>query len=123
MGSTFCWKTCRRWILHNTEGSGGRARPMRIALIAILSFPLVAQSQTAPPRVFLLDAKVLQSERQQAQAHPDPPNGLVKAARAEADKAMTAGPFSVMHKGSTPPSGDKHDYMSQAPYFWPNPDT
>jgi hypothetical protein len=21
----------------------------------------------------------------------------------------------------TPPSGDKHDYMSQAPYFWPDP--
>jgi hypothetical protein len=28
-----------------------------------------------------------------------------------------------MHKGPTPPSGDKHDYMSRAPYFWPNPDT
>lgn len=95
---------------------------MRIALIAILSLPLIAQSQSAP-RVFLLDAKVLQTERQQAQAHPDQPNDLVKAARAEADKAMTAGPFSVMHKGPTPPSRDKHDYMSQAPYFWPNPDT
>jgi hypothetical protein len=23
-----------------------------------------------------------------------------------------------MDKGFTPPSGDKHDYMSQAPYFW-----
>jgi hypothetical protein len=28
-----------------------------------------------------------------------------------------------MHKDKLPPSGDKHDYMSLAPYFWPNPDT
>ena len=41
----------------------------------------------------------------------------------EAQKALTSGPFSVVTKGVTPPSGDKHDYMSQAPYFWPNPKT
>jgi hypothetical protein len=26
-----------------------------------------------------------------------------------------------MDKPVTPPSGDKHDYMSQAPYWWPDP--
>src|SRR5262249_14739907 len=46
---------------------------------------------------------------------------IVNAAIAEADHAMTVGPFSVMDKSVTPPSGDKHDYMSQAPYFWPDP--
>jgi len=34
---------------------------------------------------------------------------------------MKEGPFSVMDKAVTPPSGDKHDYMSHAPYFWPDP--
>jgi hypothetical protein len=34
---------------------------------------------------------------------------------------MTAGPVSIVNKQQTPPSGDKHDYMSQAPYFWPDP--
>jgi hypothetical protein len=29
----------------------------------------------------------------------------------------------VTDKKAIPPSGDKHDYMSQAPYFWPNPNT
>jgi hypothetical protein len=76
-----------------------------------------------PPRVFLLDARLLQQERQLAQSHPDQPNEVLKAARADAEKAMSAGPFSVMRKNATPPSGDKHDYMSQAPYFWANPDT
>lgn len=39
----------------------------------------------------------------------------------DAQKALTAGPFSVTSKSVTPPSGDKRDYMSQAPYFWPDP--
>ena len=39
----------------------------------------------------------------------------------DAQKALTSGPFSVVTKTVTPPSGDKHDYMSQAPYFWPDP--
>ncbi|KAF8643337.1 hypothetical protein AX16_009066 [Volvariella volvacea WC 439] len=30
------------------------------------------------------------------------------------------GPWSVMNKTGTPPSGDKHDYMSWAPYWWPD---
>ncbi len=41
--------------------------------------------------------------------------------RGEADKALTAGPFSVTDKTLVPPSGDKHDYMSIGPYWWPDP--
>ncbi len=37
-----------------------------------------------------------------------------------ADRALNATPPSVMDKGKTPPSGDKHDYMTIAPYFWPD---
>ena len=39
----------------------------------------------------------------------------------EADKALKEGPFSVMEKTKIPPSGNKHDYMSIAPYHWPDP--
>src|SRR6476661_4713478 len=38
----------------------------------------------------------------------------------DANTALTAGPFTVMQKKRTPPSGDKHDYMSLAPYWWPD---
>jgi len=34
----------------------------------------------------------------------------------QADKAIVAGPFSVMQKNKIPLSGDKHDYMSVPPY-------
>jgi hypothetical protein len=37
-----------------------------------------------------------------------------------ADADLTAGPWSVMNKTTTPPSGDKHDYISLARYYWPN---
>jgi hypothetical protein len=39
----------------------------------------------------------------------------------EANKYLKATPESVMDKTKTPPSGSKHDYMSIAPYFWPDP--
>lgn len=39
----------------------------------------------------------------------------------EANEALQAGPFSVMDKMLVPPSGDKHDYMSYGPYWWPDP--
>jgi len=42
---------------------------------------------------------------------------------ADADKALAVTPPSVMQKSKVPPSGDKHDYMSIAPYFWPDPAT
>lgn len=38
-----------------------------------------------------------------------------------ADKALAAKPASVMDKRSTPVSGDRHDYVSLARYWWPNP--
>jgi len=39
----------------------------------------------------------------------------------DAKRALGITPLSVMDKTATPPSGDKHDYMSQAPYWWPDP--
>ncbi|MFI9384654.1 alginate lyase family protein [Kutzneria sp. NPDC052558] len=39
---------------------------------------------------------------------------------AQADVALTKGPWTVMSKTQTPPSGDKHDYLSLAPYWWPS---
>ena len=39
----------------------------------------------------------------------------------DAERTLDAQPLSVMMKEKTPGSGDKHDYMSQARYFWPDP--
>jgi len=72
------------------------------------------------PHVFLLDAKILAAQKQQfVKMGAKAP--LAAAAMHAADQAMKEGPFSVMQKDMTPPTGDKHDYMSLAPYFWPDP--
>ena len=41
----------------------------------------------------------------------------------QADKTLDKNKiYTVMEKKQTPPSGDMHDYMSLAIYYWPNPD-
>jgi Alginate lyase len=75
----------------------------------------------APPPVFLLDANQLQLNRKRIREGDKDLAAAWARLERDAHKALTAGPFSVMSKGATPPSGDKHDYMSQAPYFWPDP--
>lgn len=45
-----------------------------------------------------------------------------KSLLAQAEKAMVEGPFSVMQKKQVAASGDKHDYLSLAPYWWPDPE-
>lgn len=93
---------------------------LRTFLLALISAAAVAQS-AAPPRVFLLDAKMLEEQKHQLALNRHSP--LPVMLKKEADKAMNDGPFSVMQKQVNPPSGSKHDYLSQAPYFWPNPNT
>jgi hypothetical protein len=89
---------------------------MRSAIFTFL-LTLAAVAQSAPPATLAIDGTFLVKVK----AHPTPE--ILDKVRAEADKAMTEGPFSVMDKKDTPPSGDKHDYMSLAPYWWPNPAT
>ena len=79
----------------------------------------VKRPEAAAPRVFLLDAKQLQTSRERLRGQNLAPS-LAKLER-DAQEALTAGPFSVVDKEITPPSGNKHDYMSQAPYWWPDP--
>jgi len=93
---------------------------MRSALLAffvlLLTAPVFA-GQTPQPSTLEMDGAFLAHAKEQQ----DP--AILKAVRAEANHAMGQGPFSVMQKTETPPSGNKHDYMSLAPYWWPNPAT
>jgi hypothetical protein len=86
---------------------------------ATLLIAAMALAQEAPraPRTYQIDGSVLLQLRGQ------PNSPIVHAARADADAAMHQEPLSVTSKSQIPPSGDKHDYMSMAPYWWPNPAT
>jgi len=43
-----------------------------------------------------------------------------RALIARADKALAGPDYAVTDKSRTPPSGDKHDYISMGPYWWPD---
>lgn len=49
------------------------------------------------------------------------PQSAWAALKARADAALTHAPYTVVDKTMTPASGDKHDYMSMGPYWWPDP--
>jgi len=97
-----------------------------VVTLLAAAFPTAAQNHApqnanpAPPHVFLLNAQELATLRA-ADAKDPRRQELAQAVTTAADRAMTEGPFSVMDKPVTPPSGDKHDYMSRATYFWPDP--
>jgi hypothetical protein len=73
------------------------------------------------PRVYLLDGDYLHSVRTRVKNGDHQFDRALESLRHDADRALSVGPFSVVNKDTLPPSGDKHDYMSFAPYWWPNP--
>lgn len=91
---------------------------MRFAVLVFLmaAAPVFAEQAAAPATLELNGAFL-----QQMKAHPAP--GIVNAVRADAEWAMHVGPYSVIDKQDVPPSGSKHDYVSLAPYWWPNPNS
>ena len=77
---------------------------------AMLAAQTCAAAEKAPaasaPRVFILDAKVLAANRARVAAGDKDLAAAVEDLRKQADKALKAGPFSVMDKKDVPPSGD-----------------
>lgn len=47
----------------------------------------------------------------------------IKGLMNRADRMLDVQPYSVMQKKEAPASGDIHDYMSLARYFWPDPES
>jgi hypothetical protein len=79
-----------------------------------------SQQQAVAPNTIVLDGTQLTQIRQALATNPTPEqtsalNQLTQRANSE----VSTGPWSVMDKTQTPPSGDRHDYLSQAPYWWP----
>lgn len=92
-----------------------------LTLALLLPTRLAAVPPLDGPRVFLLDPAALAAAKAAVARKDAAVMPAWDALRADADKALTVPRFSVVDKGVAPPSGDKHDYMSQAPYFWPDP--
>src|SRR3989442_875517 len=88
---------------------------------AIATGKVQRANNEATPSVFLLDARQVQLTRQRIRDSDKSLTAAWARLQREAQKALSEGPFSIVNKSVTPRSGDKHDYMTQAPYFWPDP--
>jgi hypothetical protein len=103
-------------------GTGGAAGGSGGAAPAADARPGDAASlPAAAPKTVVLDGRLLAEARQRLAAGDAPTRAALARLVALADAALTAGPWSVMDKTTTPPSGNKHDYISLARYWWPTP--
>ncbi len=88
----------------------------------IITSPILGQEKDYNsidyPKVFLLDKEILQANKQKILSKDKFLKTSYRKLYAGAEKALDLGPFSVTYKTKLPPSGDKHDYMSQASYWW-----
>lgn len=94
---------------------------LSVALAAVGCSRQPANATTTPPPVIGLDGPYLDAARARAESGDRTIEGAIRALQQDAEKALALAPMSVMDKEAVPPSGDKHDYMSQAPYWWPDP--
>jgi hypothetical protein len=92
-----------------------------LSLVAACAPLLAQQTKTDPPRVFLINAQKLAETKRRIKSGDKTFEPALAKLESDARKALQQEPVSVTTKAVTPPSGDKHDYMSQAPYFWPDP--
>ena len=117
-------------------GASGKKRrwPKVIAILLMLIFVVVLAAvagayfwwrhyQTTPAysMALIIDAAHLMQVRDSLRRGEPQFMPALTALQENANRALTMAPVSVMDKAVTPPSGDKHDYMSQAPYWWPDP--
>ncbi|MBB6428394.1 alginate lyase family protein [Algisphaera agarilytica] len=106
-----------------------QASPLKTGLCAAgLFFGLTtAACNAAPPQelpeVYLTDPARLAEVQARVQAGDPALEPAVAALIEIAEETMELPMVSIADKPSTPPSGNKNDYVSLSPYWWPNPDT
>ncbi|MCX4706191.1 alginate lyase family protein [Streptomyces sp. NBC_01373] len=107
-----------------------RARPcLGVLLAAVTAFTAVAvptasarvTTQPAPkaPDTSVLDGKHLRQTKMRLDRGDPHLRRAVTALTARADRWLDQGPWTVVDKPRPAPGGDIHDYLSQAPYWWP----
>lgn len=76
-------------------------------------------AMTEVPRTAVLDGTRLQQTRLRLDRGDPRLRRAVRALTTRADRWLNQGPWTVVDKPRPAPGGDVHDYLSQAPYWWP----
>lgn len=79
-------------------------------------------SSNNSPKTLVLKGEALDRNYQLILSNDIDKTKVLKSLWNKADKILNESKlYSVMNKKQVPPSGDKHDYMSTGPYWWPDP--
>jgi len=94
---------------------------LSLAVLVSASAAGVETAKPKPPSVLLFDRDTLASNRQKLKSGDPSIVAAVSALRKDADRAVAMKAPSVMDKPKPAASGDRHDYFSYGPYWWPDP--
>ncbi|WP_328441592.1 alginate lyase family protein [Streptomyces sp. NBC_00457] len=91
------------------------------AVLAAGIVPATAAEYTAPmvPETAVLDGTRLQQTKIRLDRGDPRLRRVLRDLTARADRWLDKGPWTVVDKPKPAPGGDVHDYLSQAPYWWP----
>ena len=89
-------------------------------IISCVHEPAPARAATLP-RIFAINPAALAGTRDRLATNAAELKPAYDALIADATRELKRKAVSVMDKPKAPASGDKHDYSSIAPYFWPDP--
>ena len=99
-------------------------RALLLTAIALTAASMTMESvATDVPATAVWDGEHLDQIRARRDEKQPEYKEVLKRLRKNAEISLRRGPYSVMDKQEVAPSGDKHDYLSYARYWWPNPDT
>jgi len=93
-----------------------------ILLLSLLSLTSYAQDKEKQGP-YILDIEDLKSVKERLKGSNSEESDALVTLKKEADSIMKIKAHSVIEKSIVPPSGSKHDYVSMAQYWWPNPNT
>ncbi|MFI0711194.1 alginate lyase family protein [Streptomyces inhibens] len=95
--------------------------PLTAAPVATATVARTAhRTALAAPATPVLDGRRLQQAKQRLDAGDPALRHAVRQLRTKADGWLDQGPWTVVDKPGPAPGGDPHDYLSQAPYWWPS---
>lgn len=93
---------------------------MRHLILILGMLCVISPVRAANLAYFAVSSNALTQTKARLAAHDASLQPAFKALIQAADQALKTTPPSVMDKRKVPPSGDKHDYLSVAPYWWPD---
>jgi hypothetical protein len=90
-----------------------------LLLMVMFNSSSFAQQKTS---FLLVDEQLLAKSKELLKQEDKEASAKINTIISRADSALTKGPYSVtFNKTKTAPNNDKHDYVSQAPYWWADP--